>query len=108
MILDPSTGLVATSGNGVSTKAIANPKSFVTDWIEAELDGTQSTNGGSGPLTHQWSQNPFSRKTGVITSANSPTPVVVLSSGPGAYSFTLTVTDSNGTQSNDTATIILQ
>ena len=108
VILDPGTGQVATSGNGVSTKAIASPKSFVTDWIEAELDGTQSTNGATGNLTYQWSQNPFSGKIGTITDPTSANPIVILSNGPGTYNFTLTVTDANGQQSNDTASIILQ
>jgi phospholipase C len=106
VILDPSTGLPATSGAG--TKAVANPKSFVTDWIEAQLDGSASTSAVPGPLTYQWTQNPFSGKVATITAPNSATPIVVLSSGPGTYNFTLTVTDANGTQSNDTASIILQ
>ena len=35
-------------------------------------------------------------------------PIVMLTSGPGTYSFSLTVTDAAGNQATDTATIILQ
>ena len=105
VILDPATGLVTSPATG--TKAIANPKSFVTDWIEAQLDGTSSINGAQGNLTYQWSQF-LTNKVATIVGANSATPVVILTSGPGTYSFTLTVTDANGVQSSDTASIVLQ
>jgi hypothetical protein len=44
----------------------------------------------------------------VITGANTATPFVVLNSGPGTYTFVLTVTDATGAQSSDNATVILQ
>jgi phospholipase C len=106
VILDPSTGQAATTGaNG--TKAVANPKGAFSTWIEAELDGTQSTSFDGGPVTYSWTQLPAGKQA-TITGANSATPFVVLGSGPGTYSFVLTVTDSAGNQSSDTATIILQ
>src|SRR5215471_12964449 len=106
VILDPSTGLVATGSSAV-TKAIASPKGGFTTWIEAELDGSQSTSANGGPLTYSWTLQPFS-KIATITGANTATPFVVLSSGPGTYTFTLTVTDSSANQSSDTASLILQ
>jgi phospholipase C len=105
VILDPSTGLVASSGP--ATKAVANPKSFLAAWIEVQLDGTQSISATGGPLTYQWSQLPFGKQA-AINGANTATPYVVLNSGPGTYAFVLTVTDSNGNQSSDTASIVLQ
>jgi phospholipase C len=107
VILDPATGLVATNGGTQVTKAIASPKGGFTTWIEAELDGSQSTSANGGPLTYSWTLQPFS-KIATITGANTSTPFVVLSSGPGTYTFTLTVTDSSGNQSSDTASLILQ
>jgi phospholipase C len=108
VILDPTTGLVASNGAAV-TKAVANPKGAFTTWIEVELDGTQSTTATPGtPLTYQWSINPFASPAATIIGATTPTPIVTLSSGPATYSFTLTVTDVNGNQSTDTATVILQ
>jgi phospholipase C len=106
VILDPATGTVTTANANGGTKAVANPKGGFTTWIEAELDGTLSTS-ASGALTYQWSQTPFS-KVAQITGANTATPFVILSSGPGTYTFTLTVTDAAGTQSSDTASVILQ
>lgn len=106
VILDPSTGQAATTGAN-TTKAVANPKGAFSTWIEAELDGTQSTSFDGGPLTYSWTQLPAGKQA-TITGANSATPFVVLGSGPGTYSFVLTVTDSAGNQSSDTATIILQ
>jgi phospholipase C len=105
VILDPSTGLVSNPA-GSGTKAVANPKSLVTAWIQAELDGTQSTS-ASGSLTYQWSVSQFSPKA-TIVGADTATPIVMLTSGPGTYSFSLTVTDAAGNQATDTATIILQ
>jgi phospholipase C len=107
VLLDPNTGLVTSSSTPGVTHAVANPKGAFTTWIEAELDGTSSTS-ANGALTYQWSQNPFNGKSATITGANSATPFVLMSSGPGPYSFTLVVTDAAGNQSTDTATIILQ
>ena len=105
VILDPSTGLVATPPNG--TRAVALPKSFQTAWIEVELDGTRSKSANGSALTYQWTEGMFSNAA-TITGANTATPIVILSGGPGTYSFTLTVTDASGNQSSDSASIILQ
>jgi hypothetical protein len=107
VILDPTTGLVAANPNTIVTQAVANPKGGFTTWIEAELDGTQSTAANLGNLTYAWTQSPFSKQA-TITGANTATPIVLLGNGPGTYSFILTVTDSNGNQSSDTASLVLQ
>ncbi len=104
VMLDPTTGQAAPSSSG--TKAVANPKSLVTAWYQAELDGTQSFS-ASGSLSYKWQQTPFSPQA-TIVGADTATPIVLLSSGPGTYSFTLVVTDASGNQSADTATIIFE
>jgi phospholipase C len=105
LVLDPTTGAVPAGTQG--TRAVANPKGSITSWIEAELDGTQSTTATGGPLTYSWTMTPFS-KSAIITGASTATPFVILTGGPGTYTFTLTVTDTAGNQSTDTATLILQ
>jgi phospholipase C len=107
VLLDPVTGLGAANNGSRATKAVANPKGGFTTWIEAELDGTLSTAADGGALTYSWTQSPFS-KLATITGANTAAPFVVLGNGPGTYSFTLTVTDSAGNTSSDTASLILQ
>jgi phospholipase C len=106
VILDPATGTPATSGPGMGTAAVASPKGAIATWIEAELDGTRSTS-ASGPLTYQWSTTPFSPPAAIL-GAQTATPIVTLTGGPGMYTFTLTVTDASGAQSSDNATLILQ
>jgi hypothetical protein len=107
VILDPSTGLVSTNGSTAVTKAVANPKGGFATWIEAVLDGTASTAADSGKLTYSWS-TAFGSKQATIIGADTAAPFVVLNSGPGTYSFVLTVTDSAGNQSTDTASLVLQ
>jgi phospholipase C len=105
VLLDPSTGQPQAAGS--ATKAVANPKSLITGWIEVQLDGTQSTASQGGPLTYQWSVFPIGKQA-MIMGGNTATPFVILNSGPGLYTFVLTVTDSTGAQSSDNATVILQ
>jgi phospholipase C len=107
VILDPTTGQPAQSNGGTVTRAIANPKGAFATWIEAELDGTLSTAANGGALSYLWTQSPIGKQA-TIMGANTATPIVTLSSGPGTYQFILTVTDSAGNQSTDTASIILQ
>jgi phospholipase C len=107
VMLDPTTGQPAQSTTGTVTRAIANPKGAFATWIEAELDGTLSTAANGGALTYLWTQSPIGKQA-TIMGANTATPIVTLSSGPGTYQFVLTVTDSAGAQSTDTASIILQ
>jgi phospholipase C len=107
VILDAATGLVPTNNIIVVTKAVANPKAVFTTWIEGELDGTASTAGDNGALTYLWTLPPFA-KPATIIGADTATPFVVLGSGPGTYTFVLTVTDSAGNQSRDTASLVLQ
>ena len=108
VLLDPTTGLVAANSGAQVTKAVANPKGAFATWVEAELDGTRSTvAANSGTLSYSWTQSPFGKMASII-GANTATPFVVMNSGPGTYVFTLTVTDSAGRQSTDTASIVLQ
>jgi len=105
VLLDPTSGQPQATGN--VTKAVANPKSLITGWIEVQLDGTQSTTGVGGQLTYQWTVSPMGKQA-VITGANTATPFVILNSGPGTYTFVLAVTDTSGVQSSDNAAMILQ
>ncbi len=106
VLLDPDKGTVVGGPNAV-TKAVANPKGATTTWSEAGLDATMSVAADGGALKYSWTQSAFAKQA-KITGADTATPFVVLSSGPGTYAFILTVTDSSGNQSSDTATITLQ
>jgi len=109
VILNPSTGQISTSTGapspGAVTKAVANPKNAVTSLINATLNGTQSTSFNGGPLTYQWTVA-ASTPDVQISGASTATPTVTFLGGPGTYTFLLTVTDSTGGTSSDTASII--
>ena len=107
VLLDPSTGQLAATTGSRTTKAVASPKGGFATWIEAELDGTQSTAADGGALTYSWSQSPISKQATII-GANTATPFVMMASGPGTYTFLLTVTDAAGNTSTDSASLILQ
>ena len=136
VILDPSTGKVVsstgggggtggggtgvgggTSGGGTGgsggsqlpavTKAIASPKSLTVVTNQYQLDGSASTSFDGKALTYLWTIPMGSPATG-ISGATTAKPFVNFWSGPGLYTFTLTVTDSAGTTSTDTATIYYQ
>jgi phospholipase C len=108
LILDATTGLPATpgGGTGTATKAVANPKSLVTSLLNNTLNGTQSTSFNGLPLTYLWTAT-SSTQAAQISGASTATPSVILLGGPGTYTFLLTVTDSTGVTSSDTASIIL-
>jgi phospholipase C len=133
VMLDPSTGKVVAStgggggtsggggtgaGGGTSgggggsqlpavTKAIANPKSLTVVTNQYQLDGSASTSFDGKALTYQWTIPTGSPAAG-ISGATTAKPIVNFWSGPSLYTFTLTVTDSAGTTSTDTATIYFQ
>jgi len=110
VLMDPSMGTVvgtvtgSTTPTAGATKAVANPKNFAADSNTITLDGTASISFDGKPLTYQWSLSsgsPYAQ----ISNANSATPQILFENGFGAYSFTLTVTDSAGNTSTDTTTI---
>ena len=121
VMLDPTTGKVVpgTSGGGgtggggtggkptPSTNAVANPKNATVTSGQYQLDGSASTSFDGNPLTYLWSIPAGSPFAG-ISGANTAKPVVVFWSGPGIYTFTLTVTDSAGKTATDTTTIAFQ
>ncbi len=114
LVLDPNTGSPASAGTsgtpppttpGAVTAAVANPKNATAYQSQFQLDGTASTSADGKPLTYQWMVSPGS-PFAVILGANGATPTVQFDNGYGTYSFTLTVTDSSGKTSTDTATIL--
>jgi phospholipase C len=105
--LDANTGLASSNLASGLTRALANPKGALATWIEAELDGTQSVAANGAPLTYSWTQ-PSTSKQATIAGADTPNPFVIMTNGPGTYTFVLTVTDTAGNTATDTASIILQ
>jgi len=109
LILDPATGTVASApsaGAGSTTKAVANPKNTFTSVLSVALDGTKSTSYNGAPLTYQWTSASTNQAV-LITGANTATPSVVFLGSVGTYSFVLTVTDTAGNTSTDTAMVTL-
>jgi hypothetical protein len=113
LILDPGTGNVVsggTTGGGggtggpATTTAVAGPKNVTATTNQFQLDGTKSTSFDGKPLTYQWSSI-SSGTSAAISNGNTATPLVQFTSGAGAYSFVLTVTDSSGKTASDTVTI---
>jgi phospholipase C len=110
VLLDPNQGTLTGTASGTPlpagqvTKAVANLKNLAVTSNQLTLDGTASTSFDGKPLTYQWSLSSGSPNA-QISNANTATPAVFLENGLGAYSFTLTVTDSAGKTSTDTTTI---
>jgi phospholipase C len=108
VILDPTSGQPgATTVPGQATSAVANPKNAVTTNQQIQLDGTASTSADGKPLKFQWTM-PTSSPAATVSGDNTATPLVQFTSGPGIYTFTLTVTDSTGTTATDSTSVTMQ
>jgi len=94
----------SSSPSTATTTAVAGPKNATATQNQFQLDGTASTSFDGKPLEYQWFLVAGSLSA-AISAANTATPLVQFNSGPGAYSFMLTVTDSSGKTSSDTVTI---
>jgi len=90
-----------------TTTAVANPKNAVTTNFQMALDGTASASADGKPLTFSWTQ-PASSPVAAIIGPNTATPLVQFTSGPGTYTFTLTVTDSTAKTATDTTSVTVQ
>jgi hypothetical protein len=93
-----------TGGVTGATKAVANPKNYVTTGNQFSLDGTASTSYNGKALTYLWALGSGSLNA-QIANPTSATPLIYLENGPGAYIFTLTVTDDAGKTASDTTTV---
>ncbi len=112
LILDPDKGTVVSGGSTSSyppppstqTVAVASPKTATVVTRQVQLDGTASTSFDGKPLQYSWII-PAGSPQAAISGANTATPTVQFGIGRGVYTFLLTVTDSAGGTSTDTATI---
>jgi hypothetical protein len=104
---DPSDDTTCVGYQVAATTAIANPKTAITSLTQTQLDGTQSIGAGGKPLAWSWTVASGS-PAAIISSPNSPNPLVQFFAGPGTYKFNLTVTDANGNSATDTATVVYE
>jgi hypothetical protein len=86
------------------TSAVAGPKNATITQNGILLDGTKSTSADGKPLSYFWSI-PQGSPTTAISGGTTATPTVTFSSTRGSYLFQLTVTDSTGKSSTDTASV---
>ena len=93
-----------TTATGAKTAAVALPKNGSTINRQFQLDGTQSTSFDGKPLTYEWTIPVGSLQVG-MSGATTATPLIQFGLGRGIYMFQLTVTDSAGKTSTDTATV---
>ncbi len=84
--------------------AVAGPKDLTTFAIQIQLDGSKSTSTDGEPLTYRWSVARGS-PVAAILGANTATPTVQFATGPVAYIFELTVTDSVGRTATDNVAV---
>jgi hypothetical protein len=109
-----ASGVERADGHGISLRlkggvpaaptAVAGPKELTTFAIQIQLDGSKSTSTDGKPLTYQWSVAPGS-PVPAISGADTATPTVQFPTGPVAYIFELTVTDSAGRTATDNVTV---
>jgi hypothetical protein len=92
---------------GVTTKAIARPTNVFVTAASILLDGTASTSADGKPLSYSWTI-PQGSPSVAMSGGNTATPSIQFSKTRGTYMFQLTVTDSTGKSSTDTATMTLQ
>jgi len=86
------------------TTAVAGPKNATVTQNGILLDGTKSTSADGKPLTYFWSIPQGSPST-AISGGTTASPTVTFPSARGSYLFQLTVTDSTGRSSTDTASL---
>jgi hypothetical protein len=94
-------------GGGATTMALAAPKNATVTAASIYLDGTGSTSADGKPLTYSWTV-PVGSPGVAMSGANSASPTIQFSRTRGTYQFQLTVTDSTGKTSTDTAVINFQ
>ncbi|HWZ29697.1 MAG TPA: PKD domain-containing protein [Bryobacteraceae bacterium] len=85
------------------TAAVAGPKNLTATSRTVQLDGTQSTSADGKPLSFLWTI-PQGSPSAAISGSTTATPTVQLTVR-GTYTFQLTVTDSTGKSSTDSATV---
>ena len=107
MVVEVADSGTVTPSAGGTTSAVANPKGLMTTNSQMQLDGTASTSADGAPLSYSWTQ-PASSQAATISGATTATPLVQFTSGPGNYTFTLTVTDDTGKTATDTASVTFQ
>jgi hypothetical protein len=91
-------------GTTSAPTAVAGPKDMTTFANQIQLDATKSSSSVDGPLTYKWSMAPGS-PVAAISKSDTATPVVQFPSGPMAYTFEVTVTDSAGRTATDRVTV---
>jgi hypothetical protein len=87
-----------------TTTAIAGPKNATVATREFQLDGSKSTSADGKPLTYAWTI-PKGSPQAAILGGTTAKPTVQFSNTAGIYMFLLTVTDSTGKSSSDSASI---
>lgn len=88
---------------GIKTSAVAAPKATSATSRQIQLDGSKSTSVDGKPLTFSWTI-PQGSPQAAISGGSTATPLVTFTVR-GTYTFQLTVTDSGGVTSIDTATV---
>jgi hypothetical protein len=94
-------------GGSAKTTAVAAPKNTTVTAASINLDGTGSTSADGKPLAYSWTV-PAGSPGVAMSGANSASPTIQFSRTRGTYQFVLTVTDSSGKTSTDTAVINFQ
>jgi hypothetical protein len=87
--------------------AVAGPKNTTVTASGIQLDGTKSTSADGKPLVYVWTI-PQGSPSAAISGGTTATPTVTFPLTRGTYTFLLTVTDSTGKTSTDTATVNFQ
>ena len=85
------------------TTAVAGPKNTSVTGRQTQLDGSKSTSNDGKALTYAWTI-PQGSPQAAISGASTATPLVTFTVR-GSYTFQLTVTDSSGNSSTDSATV---
>jgi hypothetical protein len=94
-------------GGAAKTMAVAAPKNTTVTAASIYLDGTGSTSADGKSLTYSWTV-PMGSPGVAMSGASTAMPTIQFSKTRGTYQFQLTVTDSTGKTSTDTAVIYFQ